>query len=412
MPEELSTPEAWLCPYDWYAQMRETDPIRYDDSRDVWDLFGYADIDEVLDDTETFSSDPTVAADVDLPPEDERSPVFETMLLSDPPDHDRLRGVVEDWFRPRALAERQSRIETIAENLVDDVIEAGEMDLIDEFAAPLPIIVIAELLGVPSEDRAQFRRWSETLIETPVDRSEAALEEFRQRQERATDDLIEYFETKLDERRADPREDLLSVIIHAEDEGETLSHEEAVGLCLLLLVAGNITTTNLIGNAMRCLTAHPDELARLDGDLNLLPTAIEEVLRYRSPVQALARVATRDAEIDGHQIDRGDLITLWLGSANRDPEAFEAPEAFRVDRTPNPHLGFGRGTHYCMGAPLARLEANVGLTELFSRVTDIERAPTELEPVRSAFIYGVRSFPVTFTPREPTAPSEPTGAEE
>jgi cytochrome P450 len=412
MPEELSTPEAWLCPYDWYAQMRETDPIRYDDSRDVWDLFGYADIDEVLDDTETFSSDPTVAADVDLPPEDERSPVFETMLLTDPPDHDRLREVVADWFRPRALADRRPRIEAIAESLVDDVIEAGEMDVVDDFSAPLPIIVIAELLGVPSDDRAQFRRWSETLIETPSQRTEAAIEDLRERQERATDELIEYFETKLDERRAAPRDDLLSVIVNAEEDGQTLSHDEAIGLCLLLLVAGNITTTNLLGNAMRCLTAHPDEMARLERDLQLLPTAIEEVLRYRSPVQAVVRVATRDVDIGGTQIANGDVLTLWLGAANRDPAVFDDPDQFRVDRTPNPHFGFGRGTHYCLGAPLARLEATVGLTELFSRVTDIERTTTALEPVRSAFIYGVRSFPITFRPRETPASSPPPGGTE
>jgi len=397
VPRALSTREAWLDPFDWYTEMREDRPVRYDDNRQCWDVFRYDDVDRILDDPETFSSDPRLASAIDLPPEDEQSPILETMLTTDGERHGRLRGVVEDWFRPRAIAQRADRFEEIAASLLDDAIDGGRMDLVDDFAYPFPVIVIAELLGVPSEDRPQFRRWSETLVETPTDTSEEAMAAFQQRQQRAGEELADYFEAKLKDRAGEPQDDLISVIAEAASE-DRLTHEEALGFCMLLLVAGNITTTNLIGNAMRCLTAHPEAMERLrSGDVGL-ESAIEEVLRYRSPVQALARIATRDVELRGMEIEAGDTVVPWLGSANRDPSAFDAPEQFRVDRAPNPHFGFGRGTHYCLGAPLARMEARLGLDALFERAVDIQRSGDQLQPVRSAFIYGVEEFPIEFRP--------------
>jgi cytochrome P450 len=399
VPRELSETEAWLDPFDWYAEMRAENPVRYDERRKCWDVFRYAEVDTVLDDPDTFSSNPRLATEIDLPPEEEQSPLAETMLTADGERHDRLRGVVEDSFRPRAIAGRAPRFEAIARELLDGVTSDGEMDVIDDFAYPFPVTVIAELLGVPSDDRAQFREWSETLIETPTATSQEALAAYRQRQEQAMEDLAAYFEEKLEARKREPRDDLVSEIVTAETEGKTLTHEEAVGFCMLLLVAGNITTTNLIGNAMRCLTNHPDVMERLRTERSLLVSAVEEVLRYRSPVQALARIATEDVELAGREIEAGEAIVTWIGSANRDPAVFDAPEEFRVERAPNPHFGFGRGTHYCLGAPLARLETRIALETLFDRVSEIERAETDLQPVRSAFIYGVRNFPITFTPR-------------
>jgi cytochrome P450 len=398
VPRALSSREAWLEPFEWYAEMREAQPVRYDQHRECWDVFRYDDVDRILDDPETFSSDPRLATAIDLPPEDEQSPIMETMLLTDGDRHDRLRGVVEEWFQPRAIAQRADRFEAIAADLLDDAVEGGRMDLIDDFAYPFPVIVIAELLGVSPDDRPQFRRWSETLVETPTDTSEDAIEAFRQRQQQAGEELAEYFETELEARQTDPQDDLITVIAQAAGEGD-LTHEEALGFCMLLLVAGNITTTNLIGNAMRCLTAHPDALERLRNGEVSTGSAIEEVLRYRSPVQALARIATRPVEIRGMDIEEGDIVVPWLGSANRDPSVFDAPEEFRIDRAPNPHFGFGRGTHYCLGAPLARMEASIALDGLFEHTTDIQRSGEELQPVRSAFIYGVDEFPIEFRPR-------------
>ncbi|SFR64423.1 cytochrome P450 [Halogeometricum limi] len=404
VPLELSTTESWLDPFDWYAEMRENHPVRYDERRRVWDVFRYADAARILSDPMTFSSDPTRATELDLPEPEARGPLFETMLTSDGSRHDRLRGVVEESFRPRSLVPRAPHIRDVADDLLDDVVDRGEMDLIADFAYPLPVVVIAELLGVPTEDRPTFKRWSDTLVETPADTSEAGLEAFARERRRVDDELRAYFEAILDDRRTDPRDDLVSDIVHAESDGETLSHEEAVGFCILLLVAGNVTTTNLLGNAVRCLTAHPDAMARLAADPTLTTTAVEEVLRYRSPVQALVRVATRDVELAGADVHTGDAVVPWLGSANRDPAVFDAPDEFRIDRTPNSHLGFGRGTHYCLGAPLARLEARIALEQLFARVTDVERASTELDPVRSAFIYGVRSFPIRYRAHPETTP--------
>ena len=399
VPAELSTPTAWLDPFEWYAEMRETAPVRYDDDRGCWDVFRYADASTVLKDSATFSSNPALARDVDLPPPEERGPIFDTVLTTDGARHDRLRGVVEEAFQPRSLAAWEPRIEAVATELVSEAVRGGEMELIEDFAYPLPVVVIAELLGVPSEDQPRFKRWSDTLVETPTERSEAAIEQFRERREAALDELEAYLEGILSDRRESPRDDLISEIVHAEASGQTLTHDEQLGFCMLLLVAGNITTTNLIGNAMRCLTAHPDAMARIESDHTLRPTMLEEVLRYRSPVQALSRVATRDTTLAGTEIAEGDVVIVWLGSANRDPAVFDAPEAFRIDRAPNPHLGFGRGTHYCLGAPLARLEARIGFDALFGAMTDIERTTADLDPVRSAFIYGVRSFPIRFRQR-------------
>ena len=397
VPRALSTREAWLDPFDWYAEMRDDQPVRYDDGRQCWDVFRYDDVDRILDDPETFSSNPRLASAVDLPPEDEQSPILETMLTTDGDRHERLRGVVEDWFRPRAIAQRAERFEDIAVSLIDDAIDGGRMDLVDDFAYPFPVIVIAELLGVPSEDRPQFRRWSETLVETPADTTEEAMEAYQRRQQRAGEELADYFEAKLKDRAREPQDDLISVIAEAANE-DRLTHEEALGFCMLLLVAGNITTTNLIGNAMRCLTAHPEAMERVRSDDVGLESTIEEMLRYRSPVQALARIATRDVELRGMDIEAGDTVVPWLGSANRDPSMFDAPEEFRVDRAPNPHFGFGRGTHYCLGAPLARMEARIGLRTLFDHATAIQRSGEQLQPVRSAFIYGVEEFPIEFRP--------------
>lgn len=397
-PAEIASPERWLDPFGWYAEMRENDPVRYDDDRECWDVFRYADVDRVLDDPETFSSNPRLST-MDLPPESEQSPIAETMLLADGDRHDRLRGVVEDWFRARALAERADRFEGIAADLLEAAVSGGEMELIEEFAYPFPVIVIAELLGVPSEDRPQFRAWSRTLVETPEDTSEEGIERYRREQERVNEELMEYFEGKLAARAEQPRDDLISEITRAERGGE-LTHDEALGFCMLLLVAGNITTTNLIGNALRVLTAHPEAMERLAAEEALLPGAVEEVLRYRSPVQAVARFATRDVAVGGRDIGEGDVVVAWIGSANRDPAVFEAPEEFRIDRAPNQHFGFGRGTHYCLGAPLARMETRIALHGLFERVTDVRRAADELQPVRSSFIHGVQEFPITFGLRQ------------
>ncbi|WP_435364651.1 cytochrome P450 [Haloarchaeobius sp. DYHT-AS-18] len=397
VPQALSTPESWLDPFEWYAEMRETEPVHWDADRECWDVFRHADVSAVLSDPETFSSDPRNASNEAFRRASE-DVEMETMLGSDPPKHEHLRGVVEEHFRPRAVADLAPRIEEIAEDCLDDVLADGEMDVVADLAYPLPVIVIAELLGIPSEDRETFKRWSDSLVETPTERTEAAAREVEDRRQQTLDELREYFDDLIDQRKADPGDDLISKVVTAEIEHRPLSAEEMRGFCVLLLVAGNVTTTNLLTNAVWTLTEHPDALARLQSEPTLLTKAVEEVLRYRSPVQALGRVATTDTTLGGQSIRQGDVVVTWVGSANRDPAAFDRPEEFVVDRTPNQHIAFGRGIHYCLGAPLARLESRLALSELLDSVDDIEAVATadQLTPVRSAFIYGVEAFPVRF----------------
>ncbi|MCO8246629.1 MULTISPECIES: cytochrome P450 [unclassified Haladaptatus] len=393
-PDELSERKAWLEPFDWYREMREQEPVRYDPVRHVWDVFRYDDVKTILADDERFSVSPRNADGFQEPEGEEAGVMLDTMLLQDPPRHDELRGVVDDEFSPRSIRELEPRIRELTTELLDDILDNGdEIDLVEEFAYPLPVIVIAELLGVPAEDRDQFKTWSDAIVSAASE--DENTEEFYERQGEMRQEMAFYFVQLMEDRRENPQDDLISTLVNAEIDGEPLSHREILGTCILLLVAGNITTTNLITNAMRCFD-EDDTFDSLTGDDKALTTAIEEVLRYRSPVQAMTRVAMEDVTIGGETIEEGDRISVWMGSANRDERKFDDADEFRADRVPNQHLGFGYSTHYCLGAPLARLEAKVALSELFSRVSNITIPETTLEPTRSSFIYGVDSLPIRF----------------
>ncbi|MFC4451780.1 cytochrome P450 [Halorussus aquaticus] len=400
-PEELSSRESWLEPFDWYREMRDDDPVRYDADRRSWDVFRYEDVKRILDDDETFSVNPRLTSDFVEPDNPGEGLIFDTMLFQDPPRHDELRGVVDDEFQPRTLRERESHFRDLAADLLDDAVAdgGGRMDVVEDLAYPFPVTVIAELLGVPAEDRDRFKRWSDTLVSAASD--DEGGEEYAERQQQAQMEMAQYFVEAIGDRRENPRDDLLSEIATTElSDGGTLSREEALGMCILLLVAGNITTTNLIANAVRCFAeADADLFDRLRGDERGLTTALEETLRYRSPVQAMTRIATEDVTMRGETIEEGDRIIVWLGSANRDERRFEDADEFRPDRSPNQHLGFGHGTHYCLGAPLARLEARIALGELLDSAEDIRIADAELRPTRSSFVYGVESLPIRYAER-------------
>ncbi len=393
-PEELSTREGWLEPFSWYERMRAEEPIRYDANREIWDVFRYEDTKAVLRNDSVFSSDPQNTPQFDVP-EEEQSPIMDTVLFTDPPDHRRLRAVVEEFFRPNAVSDLAPRIEEITDDLLDDALVGGELDVVEGLAYPMPVIVIAELLGVPSEDRGQFKEWSDALVARPEGESEAALERFQARQERVLGELTDYFAEMVEIRRNDPRDDLITALIEAETDGQELTEREILGFCMLLLVAGNITTTNLITNALRCFAERPETMDALREDDLDMRTTIEEVLRYRSPVQALFRVATTDTGLGDHDISAGDGIVTWLGAANRDGEQFASPHEFVPDRRPNQHIAFGYGSHFCLGAGLARLEAKIALRELLDQTSEIEIHTEELSPVRSSFSYGVESLPIS-----------------
>ncbi|WP_122089830.1 cytochrome P450 [Halalkalicoccus subterraneus] len=394
-PEALSTRETWLEPFGWYREMRENAPVRYDSDRNSWDVFRYADVKRILNDDATFSVDPSKATEFVEPEGEGAGLILDTMLFEDPPRHDELRGVVEDSFRPRAIRELEPRIRELTREILDDALEGeGEIDLVSEFAYPLPVVVIAELLGVPVEDRDRFKEWSDAIVSSAGDDEGGA--EFAQRQQAVQQEMGMYFLQLIEERRENPQDDLISTIATAEIDGEPLPREEVLGTCILLLVAGNITTTNLITNAVRCFGNNG--LFDAYTDTGRVPTsAIEETLRYRAPVQAMTRIATEDVTVGGETIASGERVIVWMGSANRDDRQFSEGDSFIPDRSPNQHLGFGHGTHYCLGAPLARLEAEVALSELFDRLSHVEFADAELEPTRSSFIYGVESLPLRYS---------------
>ena len=395
-PEALSSRQQWLEPFEWYQQMRTDAPVRYDETRELWDVFRYADVKHVLDTDSVFSADPMnmpgfeqeVANTDEEPP-----PVFDTMLFADPPEHGRLRGVAQEFFQPRAIREQAAQIKQLTEQYLDDLDD--EFDLVSELAYPMPVDVIAMILGVPTDDRAQFKSWSDTLIERPEAQTEAEMEAYQQRQQQIQQEMSEYFSELIEARRNEPQDDLITAVLNAEVDGQGLSHRELVGFCTLLLVAGNITTTNLITNAMRCFTAQPGLLDELRAGEKSVSTAIEEALRYRSPVQALFRVPTEPVELGDREIPAGEGVVVWLGSANRDERVFDRPDEFVADRQPNQHLSFGHGTHYCLGAPLARLEAKIAVEMLLQRFDRIEPVDADLQPIRSSFIYGVEEYPLS-----------------
>ncbi len=362
----------------------------------VFSVFAYEDIQSILRDVETWSNsfpldrqrDQGDEVLADLPPPG--------MLSTDPPEHTRLRSLVNKAFTPRITDRLEPRMHEIANELLDAALQAGEVDLVEALAYPLPVTVIAEIIGIPSEDRAQFKQWSDEAVASLglVFLSGTSPEQIA-RQRKLVEEMRGYFIPLAEERRRAPREDLLTGLVQAEHEGSKLNHEEMLAMLVLLVVAGNETTTSLIGNTALELLAHPEAQSQLRRDPALLPDAIEEVLRFASPVQFDPRSATRDVELRGVKIARDDYVLCWLGSANRDEKVFERPWLFDIEREKNPHLAFGFGTHYCLGANLARLEAQVAIGTLLERTRSIERSgegPLPLHP--SPVFKAVTELPV------------------
>jgi cytochrome P450 len=365
--------------YDWYQELLRDHVVFFDTTRDAWLVLGYQEVQQVLLDTRTFSSERWIGLDGKLNPATSGS-----ILGMDPPDHRRLRSLVSQAFTPRVIANLEPRIVSIVRDLLDQAAERGEMDLIDDLAFPLPITVIAELLGVPVEDQKQFRRWSITMVGLDVAARFAAMEEFGQ-----------YFQSMIEQRRREPREDLVSGMIHAEVDGQRLPDVDVIGLTRLLLVAGHETTTGLIGNAVVCFDEHPESLQDLLAHPELWSSAIEEVLRYRGIGHMHARFAKEDTVLAGQQIKAGELVVPVFAAANLDERQFPNPDTFDIRRTPNRHLGFGHGVHFCLGAPLARLETRITLQMLYERFPRIHRnrvVPLAVKP--SYFVYGLQHLPV------------------
>jgi cytochrome P450 len=391
-----------LSPFEWYRAMRESSPIRYEPHSDCWQVFRYDEVQRVANDPAIFSSSGRLRQNI----ADENRPGIQSSLINmDPPDHRCYRNLVTQAFTPRAVARLAPRIADLASELLGTAIATGTLDVVTDFAYPLPVIVIAELLGVRAEDRPRFKWWSDTLIAADPNMLDASddPEHWRRRRQDAirpvTGEMRAYFGPILAARRVRPQPDLISDLVASEIEGQRLTEDELVGFCTLLLIAGNITTTNLLGNAMVCFEEHPMAVATLEQHPDLMPSAVEEVLRFRSPAKMLVRVAAADTELAGHVIRQGQLIVAWITAANHDDMHFRNPEAFDIGRAPNPHLAFGHGIHFCLGAALARLEARIALETLLACVPTLHRVPgTSLEPIDSFILSGIKHYPIELTP--------------
>ena len=351
-------------PYPAYAALRDRAPVHRSRLLRAWVFTRHADVGAILRDHRRFSNDPrkgTLSSRqlAMLPPPHEF-----TLLFLDPPNHTRLRALVSKAFTPIAVNALESRIRSILGALLDDIDDPSAFDLMEAVARPLPVIVMAEMLGVPAEDRARFAGWAAQrarLLEPTISRRE------RKAGGAASRAFDAYFLPIIEERRAAPREDIVSALVQAQDEGEQLSERETLNMLRLLLSAGTETTANLIGNGILALLRNPDQLQRLRDDPGLIPTAVEELLRFDSPVQADFRRVVADCEVNGFPLRKRDNIVLLLGAANRDPDVFVNPDGLDIDRRQGRHLSFGGGIHHCLGAPLARLEGRIVLELLLDR---------------------------------------------
>jgi cytochrome P450 len=374
MPHLPRSPEEVPGVFDWFRTARENHPVVLDErsGRPWWHVFRYEDVARVLTDHAHFSSQV---------PMFEHSPLSDTMLVKDPPDHRKLRSLVNLAFTPRAVARLSGRVAEMTQELLDRVRAKGEMDVVSDIAYPLPAQVICEMLGVPESDWGSVRESSRFMdmggSSSPLD---------------------SYFSDLLEERRRSPREDLITALSTAEIDGERLSEHELVNFCALLFFAGQETTKNLIANFFLTLSDHPDAQARLTREPALIPSAIEEVLRFLPPVWFLMRRTTEAVELGGVRIPAGAMVMPWTASANRDSTQFSEPDRFDIAREPNRHLGFGHGIHFCVGAPLTRLEAGVVVPMMLEQLKGLRVRRETPIGIRAGIVFVISNLPLTFQP--------------
>jgi cytochrome P450 len=380
-------------PFPVYDHLRAASPLLHEPTSGVYILFDYASIKRVLDDPQSFASDLASVAAHATP---------KWLVFTDPPRHLKLRNIISQAFTPRMVAGLESQIRDISHRLLDQSISRGEMDLAADYSVPLPMRVIARMIGIPDADWPRYTRWSAAILHLSYtvrgmspggEAASAAGNEYA----RVTDEIREYLPHLVEQRRQQPADDLLTRLITAECDGEHLTSEELLAFIQLLIVGGQETTTNLINNALLCLFEHRDQFELLQRQPELLPGAIEEVLRYRSPFQLVFRGVRREVELHGQALPAGSLLFLMLGSANRDPQQFSNPDRFDITRDPNPHVAFGHGPHFCLGAALSRLETRLALTDLFERLPNLRPATNEpWQPRPALHVHGPTRLPVRF----------------
>jgi hypothetical protein len=342
-------------PHPVYAALREERPVHLNDRPRFWAISRFEDVEAALRQWPVFSS----ASGITL---DGFSGIKPMIILMDPPRQAELRRVLQKAFTAKRIGAQESLIRHTARALLDTISSENEVDLVSTFTGPFPIMVIAEMLGVDPCDRDLFKEWSNGIMATAAGDYESLVGNY--------DHIFDYFRGVIAARRSSPRDDLVTALVQAEVDGHELTDDDILGFCALLLIAGNETTTNLLGNAAAVLAAHPDARAQIVADMSLLPNAIEEVLRFDGPVPTLTRTTTTDIEICGHTISAGEKVMLLLAAANRDPRIFDDADRFDIHRVARKHIAFGSGIHFCMGANLARLEARIAFEELLCRFPD------------------------------------------
>jgi cytochrome P450 len=393
----LLEPEVLANPYPLYHKLRSEDPVHWDRFLHTWVVTRYPDVLNVL---HSFSADRTPTPEqltaMGLSGLNAIAKVMvKQMLFMDAPAHTRLRGLASVAFTPQKVRVLKGHIQEITDNLLDRVQARGEMDLIADFAAPMPAIVTAEMLGVPTEDHSDLKKWSADFAEMlgnfqhNPDRIPRVLE--------STNNLTNYFRDAIAKMREHPREGLIHSFMTAEMDGDRLSEEEIIANCVVTMVGGQETTTNLIGNGLLTLMRNPAQLARLRDDPNLISSGVEELLRYESPSQHTGRIAREDVEIGGKQIRKGQAVMAIMAAANRDPERFPQPDELILDRADNKHLAFGWSSHFCFGAPLARMEGQIAFETILRRLPNLEVVPGPLTWRTNSGLRGLTALPVRFT---------------
>lgn len=389
----IGSPEFEVDPYPTYECLRASGPVHRDETASMWHVVGYHEVQTALRDSRLAAA----RLDYFLSAEQRRefdvlgSILPDMMVFADPPRHTRLRGLVTKAFTPRVVAGLRVRVRAIIDNLLAGVASAGQMDVIADLAIPLPTMVIAALLGIPATDRDRLKAWSDdfaVFIGGPTDHDGVA------RADRAIRDLIAYFGEIIALRRRKPGDNLISHLVAVEEQGDVLTANELLATCIILLIGGHETTTNLIGNGLLALLRHPDQLQRLRNDPALIRSAVEELLRYDSPVQMTTRLAIDDLTLGSAAIRKGELVKLWLGAANRDPVQFPQSDRLDLGRAENRHLSFGYGSHFCVGAALARLEGQAALATLVTRFPNLKLTGEPLEYHGTQVFRTIKQLPV------------------
>lgn len=364
-----------LLPLEWFRQMRTESPVAAIDGSGAWNVFKYEDVKAVFTNYEVFSSQGSPSTE---------DPIESSLLRQDPPKHRQLRKLVSHAFTPRMIESLAPKIEEITKSLLNEAEKKGKMDIVADLASPLPIVVIAEMLGVSLEYRERFKAWSDALV---GDNYEAYIQCQRE--------MSEYFSAIAEDRRRHPQDDLITKLVEARIDNESLTELEIIGFCILLLVAGNETTTNLISSAVLAIDSLPEVRAELLADRSLISGALEEVFRYFSPVQVMFRRVKQETELGGKTLRENEHVYIWMASANHDEAVFERPDVFNIHRSPNPHLGLGSGIHYCLGSQLARMESRIAIEALLERFPEYRRdRSAPLTRMDSTMMFALKELPV------------------